>query len=76
VSYARFGCDGSEVYVIPVEDNGNGATCACYCSVPAIELSRLKMLAHLVEHERAGVVVPDCTYAQIVRDAFDGGDLA
>lgn len=59
MSYARFGWNGSDVYVF-VDVGGFLACCACSLGQPS-HGSTADMLAHLDAHKAAGHTVPaDC----------------
>ena len=65
MSYARFGWEGSDVYVFLSVD---GCLECCACSLnPESECfdSTDAMLAHLREHVAAGDTVPEHTFARL-----------
>jgi len=74
MSYARFGCDGSDVYVFT---STAGLEC-CGCAledataVPVFE-SNVAMIAHLERHVAAGHVVPDNCLERL-RDPKDAAE--
>jgi hypothetical protein len=57
VSYARFGADGSDVYVY-LDCGGYLCCCACPLGAPWEYETTAAMIEHLREHERAGHTVP------------------
>ncbi len=70
MSYARLGCDGSNVYVYL---DVNGYFVCCFCSLHGrYEASRTAlMIEHLEEHRRLGQCVPQETMDDLVADAED-----
>lgn len=81
MSYARIGCDGSDVYVY----HGDGYVCHG-CSIwpkPAIRRKGVlyswscetpaAMLAHLHEHRAAGECVPEYALERLAQDVAAGG---
>lgn len=72
MSYARFGCDDSDVYVYA--DVRGGITC-CGCAINDGDIVNVKtsgyMIEHLNNHRAAGHLVPDFTYEEIIEDYPD-----
>lgn len=70
MSYARWGCNGSDVYVYaPASDLGKVACCGCPLGDgDEVVLPPSEMLDHLEEHRKQGHVVPDYTFEDIRRD--------
>jgi hypothetical protein len=71
MSYARFGCDDSDVYVFATCQGGLEC-CGCFLSgvsgpSPRFDTSG-EMIAHLDAHRAAGDTVPDYTYEEILKD--------
>ncbi len=70
MSYARWGCDNSDVYVYAHCDGGIEC-CGCFLnnvsSSPIFSTSG-EILAHLDEHRASGDFVPDYTYQSILED--------
>lgn len=58
MAYARWGCDGSDVYVFA--SVGGGVVCCC-CDLDAKAGFRTnaEMIEHLLKHREAGHTVPE-----------------
>lgn len=67
MSYARFGWDGSDVYVY-LDVAGHLACCGCALGSP-VHRSTADMLAHLDAHRSAGHRVPEACIEQLKADA-------
>lgn len=71
MSYARFGCDDSDVYVFLASDSHKLECCGCSLSAarkftaPTTD----EFLQHLTEHMLAGHCVPSDTIAELRADA-------
>lgn len=72
MSYARFGWEGSDVYVYP-HVSGGIECCACPMDEGRINLTPLQMLRHLKRHRIHGDQVPDSTFRSVFRDRWDTG---
>lgn len=76
MSFARLGCDGSQVYVY--DDMRGGYTC-CFCSLNKGGQSRFAdkdgIIKHLFAHREAGDTVPEYTFEDI-REYQEGLDLS
>lgn len=74
MSYARFGADGSDVYVYG--DSDNHLVC-CFCALNTDPNARVRfatvaeMVAHLEQHRSADHAVPQYTIDDILADAAD-----
>lgn len=72
MSYARFGCDDSDVYVYA--DVRGGITC-CGCGICDGSIVNLQtsgqMVEHLDAHRAKGHLVPNFTYEEILEDYPD-----
>ena len=72
MSYCRFGYDGSEVYVYSGAD---GIVC-CGCRLDPIEQTTFElhseMIAHLLEHRKAGHVVPQYAIDTLLEESMAG----
>lgn len=73
MSYARFGCEGSDVYLFPTMD-GQYQCCGCLMQAhsfitPSIE----HFLAHLDEHRKAGHHIPESAMRRIREDIAEVG---
>lgn len=86
MSYARFNCDGSDVYVY---EHYAGVIECCMCRLLEAEEertgkehptgnyqtpSRAEMLHHLHRHQTVGHHVPKHTLAELRREMHEGGD--
>jgi hypothetical protein len=67
VSYARFGWDGSDVYVY-CDVNGYLCCCGCDLSDDWRHYSTDAMIAHLRKHVEAGHTVPDDVIPELEAD--------
>lgn len=72
MSYARFGCDDSDVYVYA---SCSGGIDCCGCAIYDGDIVKIKtsgfMIEHLNNHRAAGHTVPDYTYEEILDDYPD-----
>jgi len=67
VSYARFGCDGSNVYVIPTRFGLQ--CCGCVLQQASFTTVRIETFAeHLDAHRAVGDIVPDSVMLGIRND--------
>ncbi len=74
MSYARFGCDGSDVYVYVggSEERNLWVCCGCYLSPKSRDFDTpQEMMEHLLDHRAKGHVVPDCTLRCVQEDIDD-----
>jgi len=69
VSYARFGSNGSDVYVY-LDVSGYFSCCACGIGSEdgGYFLTTDSLIAHLREHEELGDTVPPDTYTDLERE--------
>ena len=67
MSYARFGWEGSDVYVY-LDVGGYLACCGCCLSDYWRHDDTASMIAHLREHQAAGHHVPEETIAELEAD--------
>lgn len=68
MSYARFGSEGSDVYVY-LDCDGYLTCCGCWLREPVRAKTTADMLTHLGKHLAAGHVVPRSTIAALEADA-------
>lgn len=72
MAYARWGCDGSDVYVFM--DVTGGFTCCC-CELVGENRSNFatkgEMVEHLLKHREAGHVVPEYAIESIRNETED-----
>lgn len=72
MSYARWGEEGSDVYVIAQMDG----FLTCYCENNGEDFPIFRtcegMIAHLREHQDKGDVVPERTFKRLEAEAKDG----
>ena len=75
MAYARFGSDGSEVYVY---DDARGFLVCCDCvlseSKEARSVSRSEMIKHLRAHVESGHSVPLSAFAELENEISKLGD--
>ena len=75
MSYARFGCDGSDVYVY-WSCYGGLDCCACWLHPRPFGRfnfpTAAEMIAHLREHQAAGHHVPEDVFRQLEQEQRDG----
>lgn len=67
MSYARFGADGSEVYVF-MNCGGSLECCGCWLDDQWTYGSTDAMIEHLKKHEEAGHHVPSYVYDELRMD--------
>lgn len=71
MSYARWGCDKSNVYVY-ASTMGGLVCCGCALTDSTTEFSTSgEMVAHLNEHRANNHLVPDYTFREILEDYPD-----
>ena len=71
MSYARFGADGSDVYVF-FNTGGYFECCACRLAKPDLmTMVAEEMAVHLQEHRKAGHCVPQSCIERILEHAFE-----
>lgn len=72
MSYARFGCDGSDVYVYA---SGDGVVTCCGCSLgDSWNFALREMVAHLREHEARGDHVPKYVFERLERELAEDSE--
>ncbi len=69
MSYARFGCDGSDVYVYGSNDGKREFLVCCGCNLGGGAIvscrTEAEMIAHLLAHREAGHTVPEYTLERL-----------
>ena len=68
MSYARMGCDGSDVYVYESDSGFICHWCSMHNGKMWIEDTIEGMIAHLEDHRKNGDTVPDGTFEQLKAD--------
>ena len=66
MSYARFGCDGSNVYVIPTRSGLQCCVCVLQASFTTVSIETFA--EHLDAHRAVGDIVPDSVMPGIRND--------
>lgn len=74
VSYARWGCDGSDVYVFATGDYFVCCDCKLHGDTDATCKDEGLMIAHLLEHRDAGHVVPESAIERLKQEQKEQGD--
>lgn len=71
MSYARFGWDGSDVYVIHA---GDLDALECYCADRFVTPLRSEMVSHLMAHRERGDCVPQEAMDELTTEIEHDGD--
>lgn len=73
MSIARFGCDGSDVYVYQNTEGGYECCGCIFLSEEIVDLATFKtaaeLLGHMDLHRRAGHSVPNYVFQQLADEA-------
>lgn len=69
MSYARFGVDGSDVYIF-LHEKGFECSMCIFNATPDSRIYKktFDLLRHLEEHQRRGHIVPERTFERLLKD--------
>jgi hypothetical protein len=74
VSYARWGCEGSDVYVFATGDYFVCCDCRLRDETDATCKDEAAMIEHLLAHRRAGHTVPESAIERLKQEQKEQGE--